>query len=516
MNVKIKEGAYCLIKDKNYDQVFVALQKQLGEKERLLFAERTPGSNYLQWTLPGDGWVSLSNGDPLMEQLVRKELSDLQKNVCAQFGNNQEIAQAILSVPSDEYIYYKPDDNGNLMIKLAAWGYSFPEMIGKGLIGIIKPKVPTEHISISLVYDGKPIPNKALRLNGFGRIVNDQGILDVGNLPIGYQFDVAVENERRHIIVTKGEGNIVIDLTEYTTVEIRALLDGVPYAGAEAELSYMGRHIPLTCDNNGCAITKLPLDKGGSFCRVSIKDAVQQKILQETDNVFTFQLNSPPPPPPPEPKDTTVAIKVILDGKPYGGAKAFLSYWDKQMELVCDENGYVQTRLPFEGEDLCKVSVDDSIQQEILKESGNVFVFQLEKAVLPPPPPPAKEATVEIKVTRDGMPAAGEKVALSYMDKQWEVVCDGNGCATVQLPLDGKESLCKVFVEDLVQQEPLREGVNLFEFHLHSIPVDPPEVPGKMPWWMYLLEILAALLLVGLLCLTFWFCGEMLFGGILK
>lgn len=506
MNVKIKEGAYCLIK--GYDKVFIVLQKELGEKERQLFAERIPGRNYLQWTLPGDGWIALSNGDPLAVQLVRKELSALQQNVSAQFGDNQEMVQAIFSVPNDDYVYYKPDDNGNLMIKLTAWGYRFPEIISHDLTGLIQPKTPTEHVSISLVYGGKPMSNKTLRLNGFGRIVDDQGVLDVGDLPIGYQFDVTVENERRHITVMQGEGNIVIDLTEYATVEVRALLDGVPYAGAEVELSYMGQSIPLTCDNSGCASTKLPLDKGGSFCRVSIKDAVQQKILKGTDNVFVFQLNTPPPPLPPKPQDTTVAIKAILDGKPYGGAKALLSYKDKQLELVCDENGYIQIRLPFEGEDLCKVSIDDTTQQEILKESGNVFVFQLEKAFSPS----IKVTTVKIKVTRDGMPVRGTKVALSYVDKQLEVVCDGNGCATVQLPLDENGNLCKVFVGDLVQQEVLKEGVNLFEFHLLSAPV----VSEKKPWWIYLLEILSALLLVTLLCLTFWFCGEMLFGGILK
>ena len=62
MNVKIKDEAYCIITEKNYDQVFFALQRHLGEKERQLFAERAPGSTYLQWTLPGDGWIALSKG----------------------------------------------------------------------------------------------------------------------------------------------------------------------------------------------------------------------------------------------------------------------------------------------------------------------------------------------------------------------------------------------------------------------------------------------------------------------
>ena len=511
MNVKIKDEAYCIITEKNYDQVFAALQRQLGEKERQLFAERAPGDTYLQWTLPGHGWIALSKGDPLMEQLVRKELAQLQQNVCAQFGKNQEMALKLLSVPSDDYIYYKPDGNGDLMIKLTAWGYRYPERVGTDITGVIKPKPKTEHISISLVYNGVPVPNQALRLNGFSRTADGQGVLDVGDLPIGYQFDIEVGDERRHVTVMPGQGAITVDMTEYVTVEVRVLLDGAPYAGAEAELSYLGQHTSLTCDGNGCASARLPLDKNGSFCKVSVKDSFQQKILQQTDNVFTFQLSSPPPPPPPEPTETTVEIKATLNGEPYAGAKASLSYGDKQLELVCDEQGYAQTRLPIKEGDLCEASIDGISQQETLKESGNVFVFWIEKQTPPPPPPPlVKEATVEVRVTRDGIPAADTKVTLSYMDRQMDWVCDKQGRAAVQLPLDEQGSLCKVEVENLIKQEPLQEGINLFEFHLLS--VVPPERQKKTPWWMYLLEILAALLLAFLLYVTYWFCGGMLFG----
>lgn len=515
MNVKIKDEAYCIITEKNYDQVFFALQRHLGEKERQLFAERAPGSTYLQWTLPGDGWIALSKGDPLMEQLVRKELAQLQQNVCAQFGKNQEMALKLLSVPSDDYIYYKPDENGGLMIKLTAWGYRFPERVGTDITGVINPKPKTEHISISFVYNEEPVPNQALRLNGFSRTADSQGVLDVGDLPIGYQFDIEVGDERRHVTVMPEQGKIVIDMTEYVTVEVRVLLDGAPYAGAEAELSYLGQHTSLTCDGNGCASARLPLDKNGSFCKVSVKDSFQQKILQQTDNVFTFQLSSPPPPPPPEPTETTVEVKATLNGEPYAGAKASLSYGNKQLELICDEQGYTQTRLPFTEGGLCQASIDGIFQQKILKESGNVFVFRIEKQTPPPPPPPlVKEATVEVRVTRDGMPAADTKVTLSYMDRQMDLICDKQGRTTVQLPLNEQENFCKVSVENQVRQELLQEGINLFEFHFRS--VVSPELPKKMPWWMYLLEILAALLLIGLLCLTFWFCGDMLFGGMLK
>jgi hypothetical protein len=108
MNIKIKSaGVFCLIGD-DYDRVYATLKKQLGEGDEQLFTERTPGHEYLQWELPGDGWIALSAGDPLMEQEVRKELLRRQQAVSSRFGKNQDMAQRILSVPDDSYVFTRP------------------------------------------------------------------------------------------------------------------------------------------------------------------------------------------------------------------------------------------------------------------------------------------------------------------------------------------------------------------------------------------------------------------------
>lgn len=456
MNIKIKSaGVFCLIGD-DYDKVFVALKKQFGESDEQLFTERSPGHEYLQWELPGDGWVALSASDPLMSQEVKRELLRRQQNIIKKFGKNQAMAQKVLSVPDDDYVYYKHDDAGRLVIKLTAWGYRYPERVGGGdATADLQPKEETEYVSISLMYDGRPLPKESLRLNGFLRVTDVNGILAVGDLPLGYQFDIEVDKQKHHVTVMPGQGEIKIDLTKYTTVEVRATFDNAPYLGAKVALSYAGRNMQLTCDNNGHATAKLPLDKEGGLCTVIIDNSTQQESLIDSGYVFVFQLTSP--------------------------RKEEEKEKEEEKDKIVDESsgaGHPETG-------------DDVISSQ--------------------------DATVEIKVTLDDVPYPGVQVSLSYAGSQSHLVCDDNGYATVQLPLDKDNGLCRVSVGDIIQQNSLKEGVNAFEFNLQSkaiVSPDPPlnDTPEKETWCKYLLEIFAALVLACLVCLTYGLCGGLLFG----
>lgn len=466
MNIKIKSsGVFCLIGD-DYDKVFIALKKQFGESDEQMFTERTPGHEYLQWELPGDGWVALSASDPLMLQEVKRVLLCRQQNISRKFGSNQAMAQKVLSVPDDDYVYYKNDEAGHLLIRLTAWGYRYPERVGGGNVTTnLKSKEETEHISISLMYDGKPLSGKSLRLNGFLRTTDANGLLDVGDLPIGYQFDIEVDKQQQHVTVTPEEGEIKIDLTEYTTVEVQASLDNVPYSGGQVTLSYMGRNMQLTCDSSGRVTAKLPLDKEGSLCTVTIDNSTQQEPLRDSINVFVLQLTSPPKEEKEEKHDDPV------DEKP-----------------------------------------DEEPADEVIDMPSGNEQQEPEDDVIEP-----QNTTVEIRVTLDDVPYSGVQVALSYMENQMQLECDDEGYVMIQLPLDAEESLCRVSVEDVTLQKPLTEGVNTFEFHLESeviVPSTPPvdDKPEKAAWWMLLLEILAVLALIGLIYLAYSFCGSFLFG----
>lgn len=294
MNIKIKStGVSCLVGD-DYDRVYIALKKQLGGGDEQLFTERIPGHEYLQWELPGDGWISLSEGDPLMAQEVRQELLNRKKNISQRFGDNQAMAQKILSVPDDSYVYYKPDADGHLQIRLTAWGYRYPERVGGGsAIGINNLKGDSEHVRISLMYNNKPLPGKELFLNGFKRFADSNGVYDVGELPIGYQFELKVGDKMQNVRVESGQGDIQINLTIDTTVDVKATLDNQPYVGAYVSLSYMGLQLQLTTDSDGRATTTVPLDPDNGVCSVSIDNEQQHLPLSHPLTVFTFNLFSP-------------------------------------------------------------------------------------------------------------------------------------------------------------------------------------------------------------------------------
>ena len=241
MNIKIKaSGVYCPFGD-DYEKYYATLKKQLVAEDEQLFTERIPGHEYLQWELPGDGWKSLGVADPLLDQEIRAEYIRRQQLVCSKFGSNQDMALKLLAVPDDNYVYYKIDETGKIHIKLTAWGYRYPERIDIGPgTGKTPPKIEKEKVSIRFVYADKPMPDKSFTLNKIlSRKTDENGVYEIGELPVGYQFDLDVDNEHRHITVAKGYGDICVDLTQYVMLDVKVYRDGLPYAGVHATVSYM-------------------------------------------------------------------------------------------------------------------------------------------------------------------------------------------------------------------------------------------------------------------------------------
>lgn len=295
MNIKIKSaGVTCLIGD-DYDRVYTALKNKLGGDDEQLFTERIPGHEYLQWELPGEGWTPLSEGDPLMVQEVRQELLKRKQVISQRFGANQEMAQRILSVPDDSYVYYKANAEGRLLIRLTAWGYRYPERIGGGgAEGERKPKGNTQFVCIHILYDNKPLPNKEFFVNGFKRVTDGTGVYNVGDLPIGYKFELKVGDKQQIVEVQPGQSDIQVDTTLFASVEIRAMLDGNPYSEVTATLSYWGHELKLTTDTNGKAFAKVPQDPDNGMCTISIGNDYQQLPLVQPLTVFSFNVVSPP------------------------------------------------------------------------------------------------------------------------------------------------------------------------------------------------------------------------------
>ena len=214
MNIKIKATDVNCFVPGDYGQVYQTLQKHLKSPLKDLFAERTEGHEYLQWELPGEGWHNLADNDPLMGPVVRQELQRQQQQIINCFGQNRQMAQIVMSVPDDSFIYYKADDNGQLQLRLTAWGYRKPVVIGGGMAsGVTGVHRPTEQVSVSIVSNGVGVGDKTFLLNGFTRKTDAQGVYELGQLPIGYELDIDVDGLMRHVVITQGQQLIVIDVT---------------------------------------------------------------------------------------------------------------------------------------------------------------------------------------------------------------------------------------------------------------------------------------------------------------
>lgn len=298
MNVKIKATGIACLLGEDYGRVYTALTRQFGKDSENLFSERIPGHEYLQWVLPGDGWTALSQGDPIMSEQVRIELRKRREHVISRFGANVDMANRVLTVPDDEYIYYKADANGAIDIKLTAWGYRYPERVdGGNASGAVDHQSETENITIKLTSNGKPVGGKEFKINGYKRKTDANGLLPLGNIPVGHEFDIEIQGIlTRHCRATVGECVIELDCTQYAVVEISVKRGPEYVSGAEAIVSYEGAETWVPTDGSGRACARVPLSASGALCTVEVDGVKQQQSLREGVNNFDFSLPEVLPP----------------------------------------------------------------------------------------------------------------------------------------------------------------------------------------------------------------------------
>lgn len=469
MNIKIESaGVLCLL-DKNYDSIYKTLKDKYGDGPEQLFTERLPGHQYLQWQLPGSDWCSLADEkDIIVKEEVKRNLAERQRTVKGQFAS-KELANKILTVPDDEYVFYRIDDKGSMLIRLTAWGYKYPAKIDNGGLSGLRDNSEKQMMTVSFSHDGKYLPNKTFTLNRMERKTDGTGRYVLGELPVGYQFDIAVDDKKEHVTVQKGVDNINIDLTKYATIYIEATLDGTPYNGAEATVNYT-KSLHLTTDGNGKASARLPIDLTGAPCRVSMGKESQQRVLTEGDNnLFAFALESKKPQEPVTPEEPEKPITP----KP---------------ETHEEPEKPITPKTP-----VTEPPLDDT-------DNGDEE----------PEPPTLLTKRIEISVTKDGKPYHNAEVRVEYHDQMLNVKTNEKGKAAIILTTEECNDPCSVTIDGVQQKKVLEKDLTEYVFEFTTQPTVTEQ--KAMPWWMYLLEALALLLIALLVYLTYNLCYGTLFG----
>ncbi len=576
MNVKIKaDGVFCSF-EKIYEQCYAGLYQNIGTSPEWIFTERKVGTGYLQWELPGEGWQQLSMVDPLLQLEIKNVLHTRKLNLIKKNLVDENLIHQLLSTPDDSYVYFKKSENENWDIKLTAWGYCYPVRVKTGAIsGQITPEAIKQEITLRMMHDGKPMANKKFKLNDYDRCTNEKGELYIEELPVGYEFDVHVDGIHRHIKIQQGQDLEEFDLTQWATIEVKAVLNGEPYANATTNVIYGEKQFALQLDASGTATERIALSLNQDICEVKIDDAVLEKTLAFGNNLFNFALTKVITPPT---VDTVVNIEVLLDGTPCIEKEVEVKYNGRFYPLKTNTSGKASITLQQNLDDnICEVICEGKTICKTLQAPETDFTFNLT--------PKVSEKKVVIKTTLNGEPYSNAKATIEYEGIVHTVITDAVGEAEINIKILKDNALCRVVCEDQELIKQLTEEVTLYAFDFQkeeennalsevivtttekgkprkdikvdisydgkmytlttdengkattTLPItntqqscnvivlqhtlqkklETPqthfdfEIVESTPWWTYLLGVLGILLFVLLTLFTYGFCGGMMF-----
>lgn len=475
MKVKVNEKEVSwLLKSFNINtgsQANDMLQTQLGADLAVCFAVMQLGYHFYTWELPGDGWLKRSEVLPNEVELVNAAYQELQTAVRKKVVNAM-MANTLLTVPNDDFVYYQIESSGKVRIMLTGWGfrnYQGPQS------GAIKRKLSQpeakQTIRIAWTVAGKPVSQREFycqflyqKKPNLLATPDDGYYLFEQPQAIGTTIQIVdkVTSQKFDLIVTEGQRDYEYDVTQYCTTTVTIQQDGMPKVNEQVIVQYNEKEIQLQTDALGCTSISLPYIVN-SEVEVWVGDSKKQQIVELNGNHFEFVFTTPPPSPSPV-KDAKISVCVVEDGEPKSGESVTISYSGKSCTLQTDNSGRVVTALPYI--ESCEVvaKVRDLMQQKIIGVDDNDFMFSFTTQLPPPPPSPSREdAQIIIRVMQDGKPKSSEPVTVGYRGKNSMLQTDNSGQATIVLPyLEECEVI--VNVRDLMQQKTIVSGDNDFMF----------------------------------------------------
>lgn len=364
MNIKLRiNGVVRLVDNRiSMEQVHKQLVP-LSLQAKLDFPLPQVGAGYLQWSLPGNDWVSFAKADEEQKALVAVEYADRLRSMHALLGASP-LKEAILTVPSEEFIYFREAAAG-YEISLVAWGYKYPNLPPCKELNTWVRRVAKQAVSIGFSWADNLLPRCGFRLEGLKHETADDGLFRVdGLLPVGKKYAVKSRSGCSFTLtVEQGNEKYVFDLTRYVQVDITVTEDDRPLPDCVCDVRFKDELHSVKTDASGGASLRLPLacNQHGELlqaqpaCRVSCRSEEQEQTPAEGDVcTFHFAFHSEPvspvppvPPPlplvPPEPK--FVVIK-LLD---YGGQPMP----DMEFVLTTRKKGAVSLKTDAEG--VCQI-----------------------------------------------------------------------------------------------------------------------------------------------------------------
>ena len=299
--MKIKEVAtneiHWLLPWNRNTQANDRLRQKLGNNLCSYFARCSVGADSYVWSVDINGkWQPLTDAQPTEKMLIDKRWDEVKQEVRTHLSSDIELAEKILTIPNDEYIYYQIDTAGQVKVLITGWGFNNFKgpVIGRG--GVKLEDKDSHPVSVSFTIDNEKVPNREFFIvtpqKNVPHTTDAEGNYSMGNIKVGTIFEVIDGPTGRKFSIQADHTmtEYTFDVTEYVKVSVKASHDEQPINDETATLEYHGR----TCDLpliDGYATTTLVFHPD-EVCIARFRDEKQQQTIGQTGHTFCFDFMS--------------------------------------------------------------------------------------------------------------------------------------------------------------------------------------------------------------------------------
>ena len=359
----------------SYSELYKTLCTELGESNP--FAKFSIGAGNYVWSDNRCRWSRMIDASELKQSIIHDALNQLKADVANKVGS--KTAEALFTTPDNSYVYYN-DNNGDIKILVAGWGFKKPVRVAIGPeTTTVSPKNP---ISISFSYDGERLKNYEFGLRLAKQIkrlsTESSGLYAFDNLKVGEVYSIIDINSGKdfQLNIIEGQSLYDFDVTKYVSLNISAIIDHQPINRETVEISYHGKKYDTTTDDNGHATIQLPLHHGETVT-ATLRGKEESTCISENGGEIEFVFKTETPVDP-EKKLVDVQIIVMKDGEMLPSQPVTISYGEGVIEGITNANGSLQKRLEEIPNEMCTVTVPgfESQSKQLDSNELNKFVFE--------------------------------------------------------------------------------------------------------------------------------------------
>lgn len=452
------------------DQANRLLQSKIDSNINRHFAKLNVGQGFFEWTFTCDSEPMILSQAPEDDAMVVwDEYNKLGEQVTRAFGENSIIAQRILHVPNEDFIYYYKDAAGMIQIVLTGWG--FANRRGPS-VGPIQKELPLEDpdpiINIGFMRDGEMVGDRKFLLSTAGQIKPNELTTSADGF---YHFDKTFKKGSEFSVTDQASGkefplkvtadqlDYIFDITQYATVNITVTLDDKPAAGKEVSLTYRGNTQTLMTDENGHIATDLVLIDNEEVTVEADGCSEAKTIIPEGIEIII-------------PLKTAMATSVVKtqdqDGNIVSGYHLIFETDMGQSELITDENGYAT--LPEMEIGKIFYLTDGNGEKRSFEVSGENSEHIFLVYVAPPEP----ISSILKVIDQNGNPVPGYEMMFASAQGQYNVRSDEMGI--VALPAMNVEDTFNIS-DAMGNAMTYQIAPDTYEFYFYvNIPVEEPMV----------------------------------------